>query len=121
MVGKAFTDPLATIFCAMAPVLVIEILPDGEPVADDVKRMYIIVLFTVPPDCVSVILVVKPLADVVETSNPIGAVITILFVRFDPPTVKLCSADVEPEHDSNVVNVPDVVISGTADTTITVK
>jgi hypothetical protein len=54
----------------------------------------------------------NPLPEVVETSNPVGAVIVRSAVRLLPPTVKLCSADAVPKQDENALNVPVVVIIG---------
>ena len=121
MVGKAFTVPLAIIFWVVAPEDTQVILPEGVPVAEDVKRVYMVVPFTVPPDCVRVTLVVKPLPDVVDTSKPAGGVITILFVRFDPLTVKLCWLDAVPEHDAKADNVPVFVIVGEAPILVKIK
>jgi hypothetical protein len=52
-----------------------------------------VVELTVPPLWVNVTLEVKPLPEVVDTSNPVGGVTTILAERLEPLTLKLCSAD----------------------------
>ena len=66
-----------------------EILPDGVPVAVLVRRTYIVVEETVPPDWVRLTELAKPeVPDVLETSNPVGAVMVILFDKPEPETEK---------------------------------
>ena len=48
----------------------------------------------------------------VDTSKPVGGVTTILAVKFEPLTVKLCSADAVPEQVVNADKEPEVVTVG---------
>jgi hypothetical protein len=75
-----------------------------------------VVELTVPPLWVNVTLEVKPLPEVVDTSNPVGGVTTILAERLEPLTVKLCWVDAVPAHAVNAESVPEVDTVG-ADTT----
>ena len=95
-------------------------LPEGLPVAAVVKRTYIVVLLTEPELGVSDTLVVKPLPEVVDASKPVGGVITRFAVRFEPETVKLCSAETTPAQVVKALNVPVAVIVA-AVTTFKVK
>lgn len=55
-----------------------------------------VVVETVPPDCVSVIGELENAFASFLISNPVGGVMTISFVSDVPPTVKLCVPDVVP-------------------------
>ena len=76
----------------------------------DANLTYIVVEPTVPPLCDNVTLEPKLPPDVVDTSNPLGAVTVISAVKPDPDTLKFCSLDALPSHVLKALNVPDVLI-----------
>lgn len=111
MPGKGFTTPLTATVLVTAPVDVQLILPDGEPVAEDVILAYIGVAFTVPPTGDRDKLPAKPLPGIVDISNPEAAVIIILLVNDEPPTVNDCVAEADPSHVTKVVREPVTVMT----------
>ena len=82
------------------------------PLATDANAnlTYIVVEPTVPPLSDNVTLEPKLPPDVVDTSNPLGAVTVISAVKPDPDTLKFCSLDTLPSHVLKALNVPDVLI-----------
>jgi hypothetical protein len=102
--GKGLTVPLTATLTVVTPVEASVILPEGVPVADAASLTYIVVLATAPPDGGKVRVVAKPLPLVVETSKPVGAVITIPVVRLLPETVKFCSVEAVPAQLLKAVN-----------------
>lgn len=111
--GTGFTVPLTATLMVVTPVEAKVIFPEGVPVADAAMRTYIIVLATKPPVWGKVRLVAKPLPLVVDTSKPVGAVITIPVVRLLPETVKFCSPDAVPAQAEKAVSgVPVTLIAG---------
>ena len=71
-----------------------------------------VVALTPPPDCVNVIGDVNVPPEVVDNSNPVGAVNVILASKPYPVIEKLFSEDTVPEQELKLVSVPDVAISG---------
>lgn len=49
---------------------------------------------------------------VVLTSYPVGAVMVMLFVRFDPEMVKLWAEEADPAQAVKAFNIPVVTITG---------
>ena len=108
----AFTTPLTAIFLLGAPVEVQTTLPLGEPVAELVKRTYIIVLFKTLDVGDKLKLLPKPELEEVVTSKPVGAVTKTLAVKPTPLNIKLCWIEALPTHELNVVKLFDVIIVG---------
>ena len=90
----------------VAFVLVADKLPDGVPVADAATRTYMVVVATVPVEGVNETVFAKPDPEVVETSNPVGAVTTRAAVKLVPETVYDCSAETEPLQEVKDEKVP---------------
>jgi hypothetical protein len=109
--GNGFTIPLTATVLVTAPVDEQVILPDGEPVAEDVILTYIGVALTVPPTGDRDKLPAKPLPGIVDTSNPEAAVIIILLFNDEPPTVNDFVVEGLPSHVTNVVREPVTVIT----------
>ena len=109
--GNGFTIPLTANVLVTAPVDEQLILPDGEPVAEDVILIYIGVAPTVPPTGDKDRVPAKPLPGIVDTSNPEAAVIIILLVNDEPPTVNDCVVEAVPAQVTNAESEPDTVIT----------
>lgn len=88
--------PLTATVNEEAPEEAIVISPELLPLPVGTYCAYMVVLATVPPDCVSVTLVVKPEPLVVDTLKLVGAVTVMSFVRLVPETMKLNSLLTEP-------------------------
>ena len=88
MVGNAFTVPVTATFWLVAPgelnTTLPEIFPGDAEAADCTK---IKVLFTIPPACVSVKLLLYPLPAVSDIAKPVGAVAVILPGKLLPLTI----------------------------------
>lgn len=109
--GKGFTRPLTATVLLAAPVDEQVMLPDGEPVAEDIILTYITVELTVPPTGTNDRVVVNPLAGVIDTSKPGIAVTIILLINDEPETVNDCVAEADPSQVINVVSEPATVIT----------
>ena len=98
------TFPETAIVWSVVPVDAIVIFPVGLPVAVAAIRTYTLVALNVP-EAVIVVVDPKPVALFKETSKPVGAVTTTLFVRFVPETAKVWVDEATPEHDVKLDNV----------------
>jgi hypothetical protein len=108
MSGGAVTLPLTALSTCVAPVLVNEIVPEGDPMLVPVKRTCTIPLKDDARDSV----VVQGAAFVVEYSNSATADISIVDVKFDPVTATDCDADGVPTIVENALKVPVTLITG---------
>jgi len=98
-----------------------ERLPADAVAADRTK---IVVLPTVPPACVSVTLLPKPLPAVSDTSKPLGAVAVIFAVKLTPETVNCWTsglADAVPAQADIVPDAVPAVITGGGGFTVIVN
>ena len=86
------------IYCVDAPVeahlyLTLGVSEASARTDADANLTYIVVEPTVPPLSDKITLEAKLPPDVVDTSNPLGAVTVISAVKPDPDTLKSCSLD----------------------------
>ena len=87
IVGTALTVPLTLTSCAVAPVLLLVMLPLMPPTeAEAAMRASIVVVSTVPPDSARSRLVCQVIPSSSESSTPVGASMRMSVVRFEPLT-----------------------------------
>jgi hypothetical protein len=93
IVGVIVPVPVTAISWVVAPVLAFDTFAEYAAAASGANRTNIVVEGTVPPVSISMTPEPKPDPDVVDTSNPDGAVTTRFAERKLPLTVYDCSAE----------------------------
>jgi hypothetical protein len=106
-VGAAINAPLTAAFTEDAPVLLQTILAAVGFEAKAFILTYISVLDTVPPAGVSDTLDAQPEPEVVDTLKPVGAVMTMFPVKYNPDTEKDCCALATLGQAEKAFKVPD--------------
>lgn len=117
------TVPVTVTVLSVAPDEVSVTLPDMLPVTEAAKPTYIVTLFTVPPDCGMLTMLLYTPVALRDNWNPGGAVATMPLVKLFPETVNCPTCgltEAEPSHAEMVPVTGPAIIVGVTDNGLTV-